>query len=94
MLGKAVYKVPNGKLLKLSLELEENKIKSIRVMGDFFMHPEAGIELIEAALVGQEIDEKLVGLIDNTARENGIEMFGLDSKAVFEAIKIAVGNAK
>ena len=58
--GKAAYKVPNGKLLRVSLDFEGGKIKAIKITGDFFMHPETGVELIESTLAGQEIDEGIV----------------------------------
>ena len=46
---KSIYKVPNGKLLKVSLDYDEvdNSIEQIRITGDFFAYPEESIELIE-----------------------------------------------
>ena len=58
---KSVYKVPGGKLLKISLEPEDNRIKSIRIMGDFFLHPEESITELEDGLKGADVgtnDEK------------------------------------
>ena len=92
--GNAIYKVPDGKLLRLSLELSSGKISAIQIRGDFFMHPEEGVEKIEQALVGTAVDKEIVKAVDKAVAENSIEMFGLDSKAVFEAVKMAAGNAK
>ncbi|MAG22177.1 MAG: hypothetical protein CL943_02635 [Candidatus Diapherotrites archaeon] len=94
MKGKSIYKVPDGKLLKVSLETDGDKIKSIMITGDFFMHPETGIELIESKLKGQNIGDEIVGVIDKAVEANSIEMFGLDSKALLEAIKMAKEAAK
>ena len=44
-------KIPNGKLLKLRVDFGK-KINSITISGDFFIHPEEGIDLIEEALKG------------------------------------------
>ncbi|MCD6171849.1 MAG: hypothetical protein J7J36_05505 [Thermoplasmata archaeon] len=40
---KGEIKVKNGKLLKCKIELDDNKIKNIRITGDFFMYPEEKI---------------------------------------------------
>lgn len=94
MKGNSIYKVPNGKLLRLSLELKAGKISAIQLRGDFFMHPEEGVEAIEQALLGLAVDKGIVKAVEKAAGDNSIEMFGLDSNAVFEAVKMAAGNAK
>jgi hypothetical protein len=47
MHSQSVYKVPQGKLLKVSLEYDEkrNILQSVCITGDFFAYPEEGIEL-------------------------------------------------
>ena len=94
MRGSSIYKVPDGKLLRLSLELKAKKISAVQLRGDFFMHPEEGIEKIEQALLGLAVDKGIVSAVDKAVGENSIEMFGLDSAAIFEAVKMAAGNAK
>ena len=94
MKGVGIYKVPNGKLLKISIEVEGDKIKDIVIKGDFFMHPEEGIHLIEKALIGKKIGEPIIGVIDKVFTENDIEVYGVDSKSIFEAIKIARDEAE
>ena len=46
---QSTYKVPQGKLLKISIEFDEknNVIRDIRITGDFFAYPEEAIELME-----------------------------------------------
>jgi len=92
--GKAIYKVPDGKLLKILLELEDDLIKEIRIMGDFFMHPEEGVEKIESSLCGNAVSPALVPVIDKVVKKEGIEMFGLDSNSLAEAIRMAKEDAK
>jgi len=55
--GKAQYKVEGGKLVKVQLETEGDKIKEVRIMGDFFLHPEEMIDELEKALKGSVLDE-------------------------------------
>ncbi|HIE18098.1 TPA: lipoate--protein ligase family protein [Candidatus Bathyarchaeota archaeon] len=57
-LGRAVYKVKGGKLIKVQLTSEDKKIKSIKIMGDFFLHPEEVIDDIEQTLEGHLLDEQ------------------------------------
>ena len=42
MQSKSVYKVPNGKLLKIFLDynIENKLINNISITGDFFAYPE------------------------------------------------------
>ncbi len=45
---KASYKA--AKLIRVSMRVEEGKIKSIRITGDFFMYPEEAIRKLESIL--------------------------------------------
>ena len=40
----AEYKVPKGKLVRVHLRINDNKIQNIKLTGDFFLHPEESIE--------------------------------------------------
>ena len=51
------YKIPSGKLVKVKLKTSSGKITEIRVLGDFFLHPEETIQTIEDSLVGSLEDE-------------------------------------
>lgn len=54
---KAVdYKVQGGKMLKIKLILDGEIIKSVTILGDFFLHPESTIEAIEESLTDLRID--------------------------------------
>jgi len=56
-MGKAEYKVKGGKLIKIQLTKEDNKIQKIKITGDFFLHPEELIEELEEALTGHLLNE-------------------------------------
>ena len=55
---KGELKVKGGKLIKCTLELDEGKIKRIKITGDFFMYPEDAIEKLEKSLQGIQFDEE------------------------------------
>ena len=57
---EAKYKVPGGKLVKVKLDVSSGKIKQVRILGDFFLHPEETILTIEESLMGHNIDEKVI----------------------------------
>lgn len=84
--GKSVFKA--GKLIKVFLDYDD-KIQSIKITGDFFVHPEEKIADIEKGLVGTVVDEKkiiekLVVLLD------GVQVFGFDEKQLAHAIMLCV----
>jgi len=54
----ANYKVPNGKLLKVKLDVTSDQIKEVKILGDFFLHPEETILAIEEALVECRLEAK------------------------------------
>lgn len=60
MILKSIYKVPNGKLIKISLEKKDNIIQNIKITGDFFIHPEDSIEKLEKILKNVFFDEKAI----------------------------------
>lgn len=76
---KALYKVPNGKLLKIFLEDSDSRIVSLKITGDFFVHPEENIEILEKELVGAEIEvTTLTDKINNFLKRSQSLLFGLD----------------
>ena len=89
MQAKSVYKVPNGKLLKIFLEYNEknNSITSISITGDFFAYPEEAIEVIENnlrnILMNREI---LIEKISSIIKEKNIEFIGLNAEGLTNGI--------
>ena len=86
---KSVYKIPNGKLLKVNLDFNQNSnnINNVQITGDFFAHPEEAIELIEEELINVKLDkinlfEKIQSVID----QNKIELIGLDAEGLTNGI--------
>lgn len=84
---KAMYKVPNGKLLKILLEDDGGKILQIKITGDFFAHPEENIEKLEKALAGVIISaENLKILIENFLKETPTQLLGVDADSIVSTI--------
>ncbi len=93
MIGKSVYKIPEGKLVKISLDFKEEKINFVRITGDFFLHPENGLELIEQELKGTELEkESIIQSIQKTVEKNSLDLFGLNPKGIADAILKAKGD--
>ena len=89
MNSKSVYKVPNGKLLKIFLEFNEknNSIENINITGDFFAYPEEAIEIMENELKNTLLKrEILLEKINFIIKENNIEFIGLNAEGLTEGI--------
>lgn len=89
MQSKSVYKVPNGKLLKIFLEFDErkNSIKNITITGDFFAYPEESIDIMEKKLKDTLlIKENLLEKINSVIKKYNIEFIGLNAEGLVEGI--------
>lgn len=84
---KAIYKVPNGKLLKIFLEEENGKINSVKITGDFFMYPEEHIENLEASFKGCELSASALELrLKEFLEKTPTNFFGLDNASLVSTI--------
>lgn len=93
MIKKSVYKIPEGKLVKIELETINGEIKKIKITGDFFLYPEEIISKLEESLVGCKINKDImIKHFDNFWKNNLIECFGINSSGLAEAILLAEGN--
>jgi len=89
MKTKSVYKIPKGKLLKISLDYNEktNKINYLYITGDFFAYPEEAIELIENKLKNTVMENDILyNEIESIVNTNMIQFIGLDSKGITKGI--------
>ncbi len=63
----ASIKPPNGKLVRVRVEYDDNEITAAQITGDFFLEPADALAELEAALVGHPPDvdtETLVAAIE------------------------------
>jgi len=79
--GSYVGKPEGGKLLRLTLDWQDDLIVRAAIRGDFFAHPEEGFDEAEAALAGTPVAE----IAASFARElaiRGVRLFGLVPESV------------
>jgi len=81
-----IHKVPNGKLLKLFLEVKEGRIDTIKITGDFFVHPEEAIEELEKQLCGVGIAD-VEQVVHTFFEQRDVEMVGLTEESLIQALK-------
>jgi hypothetical protein len=89
MKSNSTYKVPGGKLLKITLEFdkEKNLINNLKITGDFFAYPEEAIELIEDELRNSLLTkEVLIKKINSIIKDNQIEFIGLNAEGLTDGI--------
>ena len=89
MRNKSVYKIPNGKLLKINLNYNENtnKIIDLNITGDFFAYPEEAIEFIENELKNTVMENDILyRKIESIIKKNMIQFIGLDSEGITKGI--------
>lgn len=89
MQSKSVYKIPNGKLIKIFLDYNsKNKlINNIRITGDFFAYPEESIDVMEKKLKDTLLTKKdLLEKINSVIKKYKIEFIGLDAEGLVEGI--------
>lgn len=85
--GKCSLKVPNGKMLKVSVEFEKDRIEKVIIRGDFFIHPEESLDDLEMTLKGSGYNRKDIGnTVAKFFERRGLIAFGITPKAVTDAI--------
>jgi len=89
----SVYKVPEGKLMKISLDYNKksNKINKLKITGDFFVYPEEGIEIIENEMENTIIDRDIIyNKIEKIINTNLIQLIGLNSEGITKGIMMCI----
>lgn len=88
------YKVPGGKLVAADVEVEQGRLASVRISGDFFLEPDEALERIDSALTGLAVDTPVDRLNELVAVAAGeARMIGFTPDAVAIAVRRAVGRA-
>ena len=84
------YKIPGGKLVKVKLWVDVEKIKRITILGDFFLHPEETIQAIENALVGTELNvTSIESIISKVMSESNASLIGATPEDLVTTIMMA-----
>ncbi|ART63290.1 lipoate--protein ligase family protein [Kushneria marisflavi] len=89
------YKVPGGKLLVADLTLDEGRLSSVRLSGDFFLEPDDALDAINQALTGASIALSTADLTERIqqALPEGTVMVGLSVPAIATVIRRALAGA-
>jgi hypothetical protein len=91
MVVETLGKPPGSKLIRLSAELEGDRIKTIRIRGDFFASPEEGFDRLETRLAGTPLSG-LAASFDALLREEGIEAFGITGAGLASVLNSALAE--
>ncbi len=94
MHGVATEKVPGGKLLRIKVDYSD-KIERVQITGDFFLHPEDKLLLIEESLRGLKTDEeeaRIADIVNNVVASSSIQLVGIDPQSIARTLKRAVKN--
>jgi lipoate-protein ligase A len=86
--GTAELKVPGGKLVEAKVKISEEKIREIRLSGDFYMHPEEEIEALEKVLLGIPV-EKVSDTVSKFFKKKRITLVGVEPKDFVKVILMA-----
>jgi len=89
MLLRSEYKVKGGKLIKVTLEVEGDVIKSAKIHGDFFLYPEDTIELIEQALKDVRLNSDFEQIIAEAVKKSGAQLLGFSVEDIAAALRLA-----
>ena len=81
-----IHKVPNGKLLRVFLDVKEGRISTIKITGDFFVHPEEAIEELEKQLCGVGIAD-VEQVVHTFFEQRDVEMVGLTEESLIQVLK-------
>src|SRR3989344_6061134 len=96
MEGKAEKKVPGGKLVKVAISFNTQKIESVKITGDFFLHPEDTIINIEKSLKNSRINSteaELSKKINSAISLNNAQLLGINAEAIAQTILEALQYA-
>lgn len=96
--GVATKKVIGGKLLRVKTVISDDAVvESVQLTGDFFLHPEDAIDVLEKSLIELPIDSSRAVFLEklNTAiHESGAELVGFSAEDIvdtfLESAKFAV----
>jgi hypothetical protein len=90
--GSSKLKAPGGKLVSIRISYSD-KIERVQIMGDFFLHPEESISMLEDCMSGMPINstkEQISSQISRVADDNRIEMIGITPDSIAEAVLMAI----
>jgi len=92
LISHSCHKVKEGKIVKVEVEFDDI-IKNLKISGDFFLHPEEALDVIEKSMLGLKKDtsfDSLVLTINDTVNSHDAQMIGLSPESLASLIKEAL----
>ena len=90
--GSATKKISGGKLIRVDV-VYADQVEQVKITGDFFLHPEELITVIEENLTGTEIPlskDLLVGRIQSIINNNDATVIGFSPEDLISVLMDAV----
>lgn len=85
------YKVPGGKMIKIKVQTEGERIEDILILGDFFLHPESTLLQIETNLKGCGVDtQEIQNTISRVLSKENAQIIGASEADLARAIISAI----
>jgi lipoate-protein ligase A len=100
MQREIIKKIPNGKFIRIKIDADDaqdaddatapfGKINGIKITGDFFLHPEESIEVIEKSLIdmpANSTSEEFAGKIHQALAAQSAGFIGVSAEDIATAI--------
>lgn len=95
MTVKATLKAPGEKLIRIRLELQADEVREAAISGDFFIHPEESVSILEEALlVLPGTQEELLKRLRGVVELGGLELVGISAESIASCALKAYENRK
>ncbi len=91
--GKAIKKIPGGKLVRVDVTFSPDRLESVKITGDFFLHPEDLLVEIESRLAGLALPlarQKLAADLQALLDEQEATLIGFSPADLMDIIEEAL----
>lgn len=92
MKGTASRKVPDGKLVRVTVRYDE-EYEETKITGDFFIEPPEGLNQLTTAVEGLPVSTPREGLIE-AIEGTGVDLIGFTADDLAIALRAAVGHVE
>ena len=92
MRGSATKKISGGKLIRVDV-VYTDQVEQVKITGDFFLHPEELITVLEESLAGTEIplsEDLLVDRVQSIIKNNDATVIGFSPEDLISVLMDAV----
>ncbi len=93
MHAEITHKIPQGKLVRISLDFDTTILQCIKICGDFFIHPEETIEEMEHVLYHLPVEAgeaRIKQLLDGAVHQKDAQLIGVDTESLAKLIHGAI----